>query len=141
MNLDVVLFNCAERPEWEQVIREGLIAYNRAVVGSRDVNRVALAVVDGNGRVCGGLLADSIWGWLLISTVWVDDNWRGEGLGARLLSQAEMIAAERGCRHVALETFSFQARAFYEKFGYCVYGELADFPPGHTRFSLKKDLL
>jgi hypothetical protein len=46
----------------------------------------------------------------------------------------------RGCVGVWLDTFSFQARGFYEKLGYRVFGEVADYPPGHTRHFLKKSL-
>jgi hypothetical protein len=33
---------------------------------------------------------------------------------------------------VQLDTFTFQARPFYEARGYRVYGELADFPAGQS---------
>jgi len=41
----------------------------------------------------------------------------------------------------SLETASFQAREFYEKQGYEVFGELDDFPKGHTMFYMKKVLI
>jgi hypothetical protein len=39
-----------------------------------------------------------------------------------------------------LETHSFQARPFYEKCGYKVFGTLEDYPPGHAKFFLRKRL-
>lgn len=39
-----------------------------------------------------------------------------------------------------LDTFDFQARPFYERHGYEVFGTLDDYPPGHSRFFLRKDL-
>jgi signal transduction histidine kinase len=56
------------------------------------------------------------------------------------MKRAEEIAKERGYTHIILETFSFQALPFYQKLGFVVYGQLDDFPPGHTRYSLKKKL-
>jgi len=41
---------------------------------------------------------------------------------------------------VWLETFSFQAPAFYEKYGYTIYAVLEDHPPGHKHYSMKKML-
>jgi hypothetical protein len=38
-----------------------------------------------------------------------------------------------------LRTFSFQARRFYEKEGYRVVGELADYLPGETLYWVRKD--
>jgi ribosomal protein S18 acetylase RimI-like enzyme len=49
-------------------------------------------------------------------------------------------AAERGCRRVFLDTFSFQAPGFYQKLGYQVYGRAEDWPDGHAHLFLRKDL-
>lgn len=54
--------------------------------------------------------------------------------------EAEAEAVRRGCHHALLDTFDFQARPFYERLGYRVWGELADFPAGHTWFYLSKAL-
>ena len=37
-----------------------------------------------------------------------------------------------------LSTYSFQARPFYEKYGYEVVGEIPDHPPGHSLFFIEK---
>jgi len=39
-----------------------------------------------------------------------------------------------------LETHSYEARPFYEKLGYEVFAALEDYPPGHTKFYLRKQL-
>jgi hypothetical protein len=41
---------------------------------------------------------------------------------------------------VWLDTYSFQARGFYERLGYTVFGTINDYPPGHSRFFLTKTL-
>lgn len=40
------------------------------------------------------------------------------------MKRAELYAVERGCTNAFLDTFSFQARPFYEKLGYRVFGIL-----------------
>ncbi len=40
--------------------------------------------------------------------------------------------------HAHLDTFSFQARGFYEALGYEVFGRLEEYPPGHERYFLRK---
>jgi len=50
-------------------------------------------------------------------------------------------AMRRGCSGAWLDAFSFQARGFYEKLGYAVFGSIEDYPPGHSRFFLKKTFL
>ena len=61
---------------------------------------------------------------------------RRQGLGAELLRRAEDEARARGCVGAHLDTFSFQARGFYEKQGYALFGTIPDCPPGHARFFL-----
>jgi hypothetical protein len=55
------------------------------------------------------------------------------------MNEAEAEAIRRGCRGAWLDTFSFQARGFYERPGYSIFGTIENFPPGHRRFFLKKD--
>jgi GNAT superfamily N-acetyltransferase len=86
-----------------------------------------------------------LWGWtsfsfLHIDVLFIPESIRGTGLGRRLVSQAEQEAVQRGCHGVWLDTFSFQARGFYERLGYTVFGSIEGYPPGHSRFFLKKDL-
>ena len=42
--------------------------------------------------------------------------------------------------NVYLSTYSFEAPRFYEKLGYEIFGRLEDFPPGHTKFYMRKSL-
>ncbi|PZT72233.1 MULTISPECIES: GNAT family N-acetyltransferase [unclassified Streptomyces] len=73
-----------------------------------------------------------------------DDNTahRGSGLGARLLAEAERVAREdRSCARSRVETWDFQAPGFYRKQGYEIRGQVEDFPPGVTQFTLTKNLV
>ena len=68
----------------------------------------------------------------------VPEAYRGRGFGAQLLERAEAYAIGRKCAGIWLSTFSFQARGFYEKQGYEVFGSLPDHPRGGARFFLRK---
>jgi len=98
-----------------------------------------LFVRNADGTIMAALVSDTYWGWLDVDDRWVHETLRGHGVGAHLLRLAESEAQRRGCRHVKLTTFSFQARGFYEKHGYHVAGALEDYPPGATYFWMRKD--
>lgn len=121
-------------------LKSGLQSFNRQAVGQRDLQALNLVLRNQDGLVVGGLIAETIWQWLLIQTLWLSEEVRGLGQGAQLLSTAERLAIERGCLFAALETFSFQSPRFYYQQGYRAYGQLDYFPKGHTRFSLWKPL-
>jgi predicted GNAT family acetyltransferase len=53
-----------------------------------------------------------------IGMTWVREDQRGRGIGATLLATFETAAAERGCTHVFVTSFTFQAPAFYQRLGY-----------------------
>ena len=88
----------------------------------------------------GGAFGDAWGGWLELTLLWVPEPLRGRRYGERLLRIAEEVARMQGCRGVFLNTFSFQAHPFYERFGYEVFGELPDHPVGHTLYFMKKML-
>jgi len=126
--------------ETARAVVKGLVAYNAAQAGPSKWKRFAVSVRDEAGTIKGGIVGHTLWDWCFIELLWLDESLRGTGFGTDLMARAEAVAAKRGARHVYLDTFSFQGDGFYQKLGYEVYGELGDFPPGHRRIWLKKDL-
>jgi GNAT superfamily N-acetyltransferase len=74
-----------------------------------------------------------------VGILFVDSAYRGMGHGKHLLQSTEIEAKELGGYMSHLDTFDFQAKDFYERLGYEVFGVL-DYPPGHHRYFLKKRL-
>ncbi|CAB3803076.1 GNAT family N-acetyltransferase [Paraburkholderia fynbosensis] len=91
--------------------------------------------------VLGGLWGDTGFMQLHVGQLFVPEHLRGRGHGSQLMTLAEQEARRRRCVGAWLDTFSFQARGFYEKLGYAVFGTIDDFPPGHSRFFMKKRLM
>ncbi len=93
--------------------------YNYAHVGEYPPTQyVHLNALADDGRVVGGLRAFVFLYWLRIEVLFVDEDHRGQGIGARLLSEAERLARDLGAKNAALETFEFQAPQSYAKHGY-----------------------
>ena len=122
----------------ERAIRKGVSAFGDQHTAPRNWQPVTLVLRSDDGRVIGGLLGSTVWDWLQIDTLWVDDAARGRGHGRALVARAERVARERGCRNARVDTFDFEARGFYERLGYRVYGELTGFPHGHSQLHLAK---
>ena len=95
---------------------------------------------DDRGTLIGGAYGYVNWNWLFINLVWVSTSVRGGGHGRRVMLALEDAARQRGCTHAHLDTFSFQARPFYEKLGYRVFGELPEMADGETMYFLTKPL-
>jgi GNAT superfamily N-acetyltransferase len=72
--------------------------------------------------------------------LWVAETLRRKGIGRQLLARAEEFAVQNDCRHIHLDTFDFQARGFYEKNGFNVFGTIEDYPIGQKRYYLIKKL-
>ena len=128
-----------EKPEWA-IIGGGIHNYNIQQAGDDHGQTMCFVIQRPDEEVVGGVIAATHWDWLYIDLMWIKDEFRGLGYGRRLLGLAEEKARELGAKNAYLDTFSFQALDFYRKHGYQVFGELKDFPAGHQRYYLKKQL-
>lgn len=117
-----------------------LVAHNDAAAGQTDRHKVAIVIRDDAGAIIGGLWAEASYRWLFVKYLALPPEARGQGQGSALMRAAEAEARRLDCIGVWLDTFSFQARGFYEKLGYGVFGRIDDYPPGEARFFLSKRL-
>jgi GNAT superfamily N-acetyltransferase len=142
MSGDALSFAVTDDPSPDDVrfIEDGLIAYNVAKARPYDRRPLHVFVRDAQGRTVGGATGYTNWEWLYIDCFWLPDHLRGDGLGGQLIETAENEARKRGCRHVRLFSYSFQAPGFYEKHGYQVFGVLEGYPPGEQQVWLRKAL-
>lgn len=118
-------------------IRANLIAFNDPFLGPAD-HRPLLVVAREDGALRGGLAGETGRGIFRIEVFWVEAADRGRGVGSRLLQAAEAEAGVRGCRIAVVETMSFQARPFYERHGYRLFGTLGGLPGNHVTYYLAK---
>jgi len=125
-------------PEIEQAISQGLTAYNESKTEKSDLKALLVYAKNSAGETIGGLIGETLRGWLHIRRLWVSEENRSARLGSQLVIHAEDEAIRRGCLGSYLNTYSFQAQGFYQKLGYEIFGELDDFPLGHQNIFLKK---
>ena len=141
MAVAAIALSDREEAETLKAVEDGLTGFNTGAARPQDWRPLTLSVRRAEGaEVVGGLVGRTYFGWLFVSLFYLPPELRRRGLGTGMLRRAEDKARARGCVGAHLDTFSFQARGFYEKHGYAVFGALPDCPPGHERFFLFKRL-
>ena len=115
--------------------------YNHGFVGEYPEQQyIRLNARDANGRLVGGLRGFVFLYWLSIDVLFVEADARGASLGSHLLAEAERQAIALGARNAKLETFEWQAPAFYRQHGYEEYARVDDYASGFYLVSMKKSL-
>lgn len=128
-----------DKPEWG-IIGGGISNYNKEQAGDDKGKSLCFVLQTPGQEVVGGVIGATHWDWFYVDLMWIKEDLRGRGYGHRLLTLAEQEARQRGAKKAYLDTFSFQAPEFYKNHGYQVFGELLEFPPGHQRYFLTKQL-
>jgi GNAT superfamily N-acetyltransferase len=127
-------------PEDFRTVLDGVRSFNRAQTGNERPHQVAYFLRDEAAQIVGGVQG-SFWGRSVhIDGLWVDERFRGQAYGSKLMKAIEDYAHSQAHPLVYLETASFQALPFYEGLGYEVFGELPEITTGHTLYFLKKEL-
>ncbi|HEY1259750.1 MAG TPA: GNAT family N-acetyltransferase [Stellaceae bacterium] len=123
-----------------EILPHALEAYNEERWPQHPPWRPLAVFLREEAKIVAGLAGETYCGWLFVKYLWVSEGLRGRGVGRELILRAESCARALGCHSAWLDTFSFQARGFYEKLGYSEFGRL-DYPPGHSRHFLQKRLV
>jgi len=122
----------------EKAVLDGLMAFNSATAGPTGFQPVAVLLKNDAGETVGGLTGRAVYDWLFVELLHIPERFRGQGVGTRLMAEAERFARERGLCGIWLDTYHFQARGFYEKLGFTVFGTLDGHPKGGARYFLQK---
>jgi GNAT superfamily N-acetyltransferase len=130
-------------PEEAEFIDNKIVEFNNNKVPYTQKQTLILKnyVIKDQGKIVAGINA-VIYNWniLYIAILFVNESHRGKKLGSILLRKVENDAKTMGAALAHLDTFDFQAKDFYIKHGYEIFGVLEDCPPNHKRYYLKKTL-
>ena len=115
-------------------------SYNRSIRETAESEPLNLYIEDEQGQLLAGLVAETFGNWLEIEYLFVKEDLRGQGIGSQLLQQAESEAKKRNCRFAFVNTYQFQAPAFYQKHGYQEVFTMKDYPYTGQRHYYQKEL-
>lgn len=139
------IINESTEEEAKSVLK-GLIEYNSSKVSLLQeppfitINRV-IKKPNADGNVLAGINSKlNGWKCLHIEILWVEEEFRRCGYGTVLLNEVERAAKNLGSSLIRLETYDFQAKDFYLKHGFEIFGVLDNCPNGHKFYFLKKQI-
>lgn len=101
---------------------------------------LAVQVKNDHGEIIAGAAGRSFGDWLLLNTLWVSDDLRGQNIGSEILQKFEASGKERGCNKCLLDTLNFQAMPFYEKYGYKTQWVQEGYPKTGCKYYMVKSL-
>ena len=135
-------FNILKSSEQDiEYIDNTLGAFNRSQIqytSKMDYIPLNYHIKDKRGLIIAGINALSCWQMIHISEFYVDPEYRNQGIGSILINKIEDEAKIKGAIVSHTDTFDWQAKDFYLKHGYAIFGVIENCPPGHKRFFLKK---
>lgn len=101
---------------------------------------LAVQVKNDQGEIIAGAAGRSFGDWLLLNTLWVSDDLRGQNIGSDILQKFEALGKKRGCNKCLLDTLNFQAMPFYEKYGYKTQWVQEGYPKIGCKYYMVKSL-
>ena len=126
----------------EQVedITERLDDFDESYITYKMDGEIQIGIED-NGKLVAGLDACiTNFKILYVSTVFVDEDYRRKGLGARLMREMEKRAAAMGVNMIRLDTYDWQGKEFYETLGYECVGSYENKEDGFSEYFYLKRL-
>ncbi|MFI5490905.1 GNAT family N-acetyltransferase [Actinoplanes sp. NPDC051859] len=127
-------------PELEKRLSDELDKINSAAIDADDELPFSIRATDEDGALVGGITGYTWGGCGGITSLWLAEEQRGKGIGARLLAAAEAEIKRRGGDRVVVATMSFQAPGFYLRHGYREVGRTPGMPGGTAKHHFHKSL-
>ncbi|MGM9972442.1 MAG: GNAT family N-acetyltransferase [Clostridiaceae bacterium] len=104
----------------EQVdyIEERLDEYDKKHITYKMSGSISIGVIKDDKVIAGADACMTAFKILYVSTVFVDENYRGKKIGTLLMREVEKRAKLLGANMIRLDTFNWQGREFYISLGY-----------------------
>jgi ribosomal protein S18 acetylase RimI-like enzyme len=126
--------------EFAELAKQKIAEFNALHWDASLRQQLGLKLDNGKGELVAALAGRTFGHWFYLESLWLDNSLRGQGIGSKLLAEAERIAIERGCRYVILDTLDFQARPFYQRHGYEVQWTQQQYPFSGCKYFMTKTL-
>ena len=100
---------------------------------------IRIGIKDDNGNIIAGLDAVvTTFKILYVSTLFVDEKYRRQGIGTQLIKEMELRAKKLGVNTIRLDTFDWQGKDFYKAVGYELVGNYSNVEDGYAEYFFLK---
>lgn len=127
---DAVKIELIEAPSETDVasLYDGLHAFNLQHIPNLNEISLGLFIRNNNEEIVGGAIGTILPAVMQIKYLWLAEYIRGQGIGKNIVQRLENEASARGLQSITLETYTFQAPAFYTKLGFHEVGSYINYP-------------
>jgi GNAT superfamily N-acetyltransferase len=136
--IELKIESAEHQAEVIQFLEDKIYEFNSSTINKYEGTLFTKIIRDRNSNIIAGI---SGWTWAMVSEItllWVEEEYRKNGIGKALLKAAEDEIIKKACTTILLRSYSFQAPSFYEKNGYKTVYILDDFPGGYKHYNLVK---
>lgn len=114
MQLELVDLN----DEQQEDINNRLEEFDKKHIAYEMKGEINIGFCDGEKLAAGAIACITAFKILYVSTLYVDEQYRGRGVGKQLVAELEKRAKLLGANIIRLDTFNWQGAEFYKSLGY-----------------------
>lgn len=126
--------------EYEGILFRGISEYAFQKKGLPPIQPFSIFIKNQKQGILGGVSGVTFYGSLYIDSLWIDKTMRHQGLGTKLMHEAEKIGIERDAKFVTLNTMDWEGLPFYQKLGYSIEFVREGYNENSKMFMLRKNL-
>lgn len=123
----------------ESVVANGVFDHGRRLASGGNAQALACFLRE-DGQVIAGGLGRTEFGRLFITSVWVTESRRGQGIGSEIILRMEREAFDRKCQDALIETLLEPNVRLYERLGYQSLARIPHYVGDFTRYIMLKSL-
>ena len=131
IDIRLTKFNC-EKCEW-------LKTKSDTAVDEYQEKEFNFLVYD-DDKLIGGAIGFIKYNWYFLDMLYIDEEYRKRNIGTSLINELENFARKEKLTGIRTDTWDFQAKEFYEKMGFKLFGELKDCPLRIINYFFEKKL-
>jgi ribosomal protein S18 acetylase RimI-like enzyme len=122
----------------DKVIRNGIVDFNAQIIKEKS-SHFSVFAKDGD-QIIGGALIWEHSDALYIDVLWCNEQYRKQGIGTKIITMIDDLAKNKRLPKIFVDTYEFQAQAFYEKHGFYCIGTIPKYLKDYDRIFMRKDV-